>query len=363
MQSGEKINSIGFDLFNKNKLSEHIAVAASVYSSPEVIDPDHLLWKHLQNPYGPSTSVSLRNEMEDLVGRSFIQPRTFWVTPSLSCRGATITDLVIMPAERSAASLINMTRAIKSPDGIDVVVHTSNDSSDLIYRKLFKFPIVFTLAAAGLPLRVSNILKPHLANPTLRKAIEFLVSPWRWLLRASALVIGGISNVKFAAEPSESVMSEIFEEYRKHAGAHFERSQRFLKWRFSEGPLFNGKVEWVWSQGECLGYLAFKQVTLGGLVVFVIMDAVLRRRLTLKEAIAIKFLAVRLAIDGPFDAVFTLANTENSALKWLKVFPFFYIPDRHLPHSTPIFIHALNEHRSLEKQADVFFTLADLDYF
>lgn len=357
------MNLIGLDLFNKNKISEHIAVGTSVYSSPEVINSEHLLWKHLQNPYGSSVSVSLRNGSEELVGRSFIQPRTFWVTPSVSCRGATITDLVIMPAERNAASLISMTRAIKSPDGIDVVVHTSNDSSDLIYRKLFKFPIAFTLIATGLPLRVSNILKPHLANSTLRKVIELFVSPWRWLLRATALIMKIVSDVKFASEPTESVMSEIFEEYRHHAGVHFERSQRFLEWRFSEGPLFNGKVEWVWNQSECLGYLAFKQVKLGGLVVFVIMDAVLRRRLTRKEAIAIKFLAVCLAIENSCDAVFTLCNTENSALKWLKGFPFFHIPDRHLPHSTPIFIHASNEHRSLEKQVDVFFTLADLDYF
>lgn len=357
------MNAIQIDIFDQSKLSEHISVGASVYSSPEVINSEHFLWKHLRNPYGPSMSVSLRNASEDLVGRSFIQRRIFWVTPSTSCRGATITDLVIMPAERNAASLINMTRAIKSPDGIDVVVHTSNDSSDLIYRKLFKFPIVFTLTATGLPLRVFNILKPYFTNPGLIKVAELLVSPWRWVLRVSALVMGAVSGVKFAAEPSNSVMSEIFEEYRQHAGAHFERSQRFLNWRFSEGPLFNGKVEWVWSQGECVGYLAFKQVTLGGLVVFVILDAVLRRRLTLKEAIALKFLAARLAIESSCDAVFTLVNIENSALKWLKGFPFFHIPDRHLPHPTPIFIHASNEHRSLEKQADLFFTLADLDYF
>lgn len=357
------MNSVGFELFNQNKLSEHITVGKSVYSSAEVINSDHILWKHLQNPYGPSTSVSLRIASKELVGRSFIQPRTFWVTPSISCRGATVTDLVIMPAERNAASLITMTRAIKSPDGIDVVVHTSNDSSDLIYRRLFKFPIAFTLAATGLPLRVSNILKPRFTNSALIKVAELFASPWRWLLRATALVMGAVSDVKFASEPSEKVISEIFTEYRQHAGAHFERSQRFLSWRFSEGPLFNGEVEWVWIQGECVGYLAFKQVTLGGLVVFVIMDAVLRRRLSLKEAIAIKFLAARLAIEGSCDAVFTLVNIENSALKWLKGFPFFLIPDRHLPHSTPIFIHASIEHRSLEKQGDVFFTLADIDYF
>jgi len=357
------MNKIRFDIFDQKRLSEHIAVGASVYSSPEVINADHLRWKHLQNPYGPSTSVSLRNELETLVGRSFIQPRTFWFTPAVSCRGATITDLVIMPEARNAATLIGMTRAIKSPQGVDVVIHTSNDVSDLIYRKLFKFPIAFTLAATGLPIRVSNFLKSYFANPILIKVSELLVSPWRLLLRASALVIGSVSGVRLAAEPTDGVISEIFEEYRQHAGAHFERSQRFLKWRFSEGPIFNGTIEWVWSQGECVGYLAFKRVTLGGLDVFVILDAVLRRRLTQKESIALKFVAARLAIESSCDAIFTLANLDSPALKWLKGFPFIHIPDRHLPHPTPIFIHAADEFESLKNKKDIFFTLADLDYF
>ncbi|MDP3798974.1 MAG: hypothetical protein Q8R06_17815 [Polaromonas sp.] len=357
------MNTIQFDIFDQDQLSEHITIGASVYSCPEVIDPDHLRWKHLQNPYGSSTSISLRNEFGVLIGRSFIQPRTFWVTPFASCCGATITDLVIMPAERSAESLIGMTRAIKSPEGVDVVVHTSNDNSDLIYRKLFKFPVAFTLTAIGLPLRVSNILKSYFTNQVLIKVVELLVSPWRLVLGASALIMGAVCGIRLAAQPTADVMSEIFEEYRQHAGSHFERGQHFLEWRFSSGPLFNGKIEWVWSQGQCVGYLAFKRVVLGGLDIFVILDVVLRRRLTLQEGIALKFIAARLAIDSSCDAIFTLVNLESPALKWLKGFPFFHIPDRHLPHPTPIFIHASNEHRSLEKQADVFFTLADLDYF
>jgi len=357
------LNSISLELVDEKRISEHVAVGASVYSSQEVTSVDHLRWKHLESPYGPSTSVSLRNERDDLVGRSFIQPRTFCVTPSTSCSGATITDLVIMPEERNAASLIGMTRAIKSPDGVDVVIHTSNDVSDLIYRKLFKFPIAFTLVATGLPVRVSNILKPYLKNPILIQVAELLISPWRWLLRACALVMSAVSGVRFAAKPTDSVMSEIFEEYRQHAGAHFERSQRFIDWRFSTGLIFNGEIEWVWNRGQCLGYVAFKRVALGGLEVFVILDVVLRRRLALKEAIALKFLATRLAIQGSCDAVFTLVNIKNPALKWLQGFPFLRIPDRHLPHPTPIFIHTSNKCRSLEGRADLFFTLADLDYF
>lgn len=353
---------ISFELFEQKLVAEHINVGASVYSSPEVINADHIRWKHLDSPYGPSLSVSLRGDTGVLVGRSFIQARTFWVTPSASCRGATVTDLVIAPAERNAAALISMTRAIKAPAGVDVVVHTSNDSSDLIYRKLFKFQVVFSLVATGLPLRVASGLKPYFADPLI-KVLEFLISPWRWVLHASGLFMESISGVGFAAEPTAHVMNEVFDKHRQHVGAHFERDQRFLAWRFSEGPIFNGEVRWVWSRGECLGYLAFKQVTLGGLAVFVILDAVLKRRLTGKEAIALKFSIVRLGIQHSCDAVFSLVNIENSALKWLAGFPFFRIPDRHLPHATPIFIHASDEYRALEKQSDLFFTLADLDYF
>lgn len=357
------MNSIRVETFSDRGVPEHIVVGASVYSSPEVINRDQLLWKHLKSPYGPSISVSLRNDFDVLVGRSFIQPRTFWVTPAISCRGATITDLVVKPTERNAATLIGMTRAIKAPEGFDVVIHTSNDVSDLIYRKLFKFPIAFTLVAAGLPIRVSNILKSHFNHQTLIKVMELLVSPWRWALRASAVLMEVISSINLGAEPTDSVMSEIFQEFRQHAGSHFERSQRFLNWRFSEGPLFSGQIEWVWSQGQCLGYLAFKRVNLGGLEVLVIMDAVLRRQLTLQEAIALKFISARLAVVGSCDVIFSLANTGNSALKWLGGFPFVHIPDRHLPHPTPIFVHASSEYRSLEKESDLFFTLADLDYF
>lgn len=357
------MNLISIEIFGKESIGEQVAVGASVYSSPEVLNQEHLSWKHLKNPYGPSMSVSLRNEFDALVGRSFIQPRTFWVNSAISCRGATITDLVVKPTERNASTLIGMTRAIKSPEGFDLVIHTSNDVSDVIYRKLFKFPIAFTLAAVGLPIRVSNILKPHLKNDSLRKVMELLVSPWRWALRTSAVLMGVISGVSLGAEPTNSAMSELFQEFRQHAGSHFERSERFLNWRFSEGPLFNGRIEWVWVNGQCLGYLAFKQVDLGGLKVLVIMDAVLRRQLTPIEAIALKFISTGLAVAGSCDAIFSLANTANSALKWLAGFPFAQIPDRHLPHSTPIFIHGSNEYRSLEKRADLFFTLADLDYF
>ena len=357
------MNSIRFELLTDSSLNEHIVVGASVYCSPEVVNREHLSWKHLRNPFGPSTSVSLRNEHGGLVGRSFIQPRTLWLSPTIACRGATITDLVVRPEDRNAAALIGMTRATLAPEEVDVVAHTSNDVSDLIYRKLFKFQIAFSLVANGLPIRVSNVLKKRFGNRALARVLDLLVSPWRWALSGAAFLMANLNGIRLGAAPTEAAMSKLFDDFRKLAGAHFERSRRFLNWRFSEGPLFNGEVEWVWRRGQCMGFLVFKRVALGGLELFVIMDAVLCCRLRPMEAVALKLVAVRQAIDHSCDAIFSLANTNNPALEWLSGFPFVFIPDRYLPHTTPIFIHASDEYRSLEKQESVFFTLADLDYF
>jgi hypothetical protein len=270
---------------------------------------------------------------------------------------------VVTPTERNAATLIKMTKAIKTPDNIDVVVHTSNESSDLIYQKLFKFPVVFKLSATGLPVRCSNILKPHLNSAAILRLAEILLSPWRWVLRSIAFAASFALDLRLGDIPDRGTTADIFQEYRRIAGPHFERSQDFFQWRFYDGPIFNAHIEWVWSKSECLGYLAWRRVSLGGLSVLVIMDVVLRRRLTPSEAITLKFIATQVAIESGCDASFSLANIENRSLKWLKGFPFVSIPDKYLPHSTPLFVHASEEYKSLAVRRDIFLTLADLDYF
>jgi len=149
----------------------------------------------------------------------------------------------------------------------------------------------------------------------------------------------------------------------KRCWIYFDRNPLFLKWRFIEGPLFNGQVKWIGFRGVCFGYLVFKQVQLSGLNVCVLMDVVMRRKLTFMEGVAIKLLAVKFALDAASDALFTLANTNNSALEWLGRFPFISIPDSLLPHPTPIFIHASEEMYPLLNRKSIYLTLADLDYF
>jgi len=357
------LNCITTEKLTAQELVDHIAVGSSEYSSPEVVNPDHVAWKHLDNPYGPSVSVSLRKESGELVGHSFLQPRMFCIGHGQVVSGATITDLVIVPAERIAAALIGMTRMAKSVECFDVVLHTSNHVSDVIYRKLFKFPVACTLVASALPLRVANALAAHVPIGWLRDGLDILVAPWRWLVKGAAALSGTVGRISFGVEPAASVADEIFEDFKGHAGPHFERNTAFLDWRFREGPVFKGQLLWVWCRRQCLGYIAVRKVSINGFDVLVVLDSVLRRPLNKLESVSVQLLCAREAVQAHCDAVFCLANQGNDALRWWSEAPFIRIPDSYLPHPTPIFVHTKGRSVGKVFGAGVFLTLADLDYF
>lgn len=357
------MNSIKTESFLEKHLLEHIDAARSEYSTPEVVCYDHVKWKHLENPYGASLSVSLRKVSGELVGRSFLQQRKLCTKDGLCLKAATITDLVIVPKERSAASLIGMTRAAKTAEGFDLVAHTSNGTSDTIYRKLFKFPVACTLTAAVLPLRVGGLVARYIRSSYICSALDFIVAPWRWCVRGAAIITSVTSDVSFGMEPPKDLLAQILQEFSRHAGLHFERSLEFLNWRFSIGPISKCKIKWVYSSNECLGYIAVRKVTINGLDVLVVLDSVLRRSIGSLESMSLKLLCAREAVLENCDAVFCLANMNNVNLAWWGNFPYFRIPDNFLPHSTPIFVHTRNECISFDDQERFFLTLADLDYF
>jgi len=357
------MNKIRLEALRADGLDEQVAVGAAVYSTPEVTDREHLRWKHLGNPAGVSTSISARNAQGELVGRSFLQPRRVSLGVLDSCAGATVTDLVVKPEERNAATMISMTRAVRAPEGIDVVFHTSNEVSDIFYRKLFKFPVAFSLQAAGLPIGIAGAIRRFVPSRVLGSLGNFLASPWRLLVGAAAGACARGTRLAFGPAPEAGCRAAVFRRFRAYAGPHLERDDSFVEWRFSKGTLFRGDVKWLWKKEECLGYLAFKPVELGGLKIMVIMDSVLSRPLSAGESVHLKLMAARVAADDGCDAVFTIANLQNPALKWMSGFPFVGIPDRYLPHPTPIFVHAAEGKRGALERPDLFFSLADLDYF
>jgi len=358
------MNSIGVEVFKAEALHEHLSLGSSVYSSMEVLNPEHFLWKHLNGPYGPSTGIFLRNHETKLVGRSMIQSRDFISGSGIRHKGGIATDFVISHEARSPKVVIEMTKKIKDLSGYEVVAHTSNENSELIYRSLFKFPVVFRLAAYGVPINLFNLAN---AKTSLFWLIAYISKLLNILLKS--FFLGGnvffsyLTRLRFGSAPPPDVVDKILEDFKGHAGCHFERSPQFTDWRFNSAPLFKGLIKWLWCNNECLGYIALRQVSLNGVVFLVLMDPVFYRPLSLIESVSLKLLCISEGYKNDSDAIFTMINVDNKALKILGGFPFILVPDQYLPHPTPIYFHKSSNILNDDDLSTTFFTLADLDYF
>lgn len=357
------MNSIGVEVFKAEALHEHLSVGSSVYSSLEVLNPEHFLWKHLNGPYGPSTGICFRNHETKLVGRSMIQSRDFISGSSIRYKGGIITDFVISPEARSPKVVIEMTKKIKDLSGYEVVAHTSNENSELIYRSLFKFPVLFSLKAYGLPINISNLVKAKIGSFWITTYISRLLDLFlKGIFLACSQIFSRLAGLGFGSPPPSNDIDRILEQFRGHVGSHYERSSQCMDWRFNSAPLFKGLIKWIWSKNECLGYVALRQVTLNNVSFLVLMDPVFSRRLSSVEAVALKFLCVSEGYSIGSDVIFTMINESNSVLKMIRGFPFISIHDKYLPHPTPIYIHRSNNILN-DDLSTTFFTLADLDYF
>lgn len=358
------MSPISIEQLQMASTQEHLSLGASVYALPEVIDPDHFKWKHFDSPYGPSLSISLRNKDGQLIGRSLVQPRIFIGEGGDKLRGGIITDFVISPKYRNPSAMIGMTIRMKSLPGYDLIAHTSNEKSELIYRDLFKFPVAFKLTAFGVPINITNLLKSRINLSWLIPIVAFPVNVFlKIFFKLGSFIFINLFKIRFDSSPNDEDAEAILINFKKHAGVHFERKVPFLKWRFTSAPLFRGPVKWLWRNNQCLGYVAFRSVSIGGISFLVIMDPVFLRPLAPFESIALKFLCANLGYFLGSDIVFTMLNIANNALKTLKGFPFAPIPDRYLPHSTPLYIHKKENNLDANGLSTTFFTLADLDYF
>lgn len=357
------MKNISTETISADQIDEHVALASSVYDTPAVTDKSHFTWKHCESPYGASTCVALRTGEDTLVGRMLLQPRRFITATGNELTGATITDFVIDPKHRSAAQMIGMIKAAKAPPGISLVIHSSNEVSDPLYSQLFKFKREFMLQALGIPVGLKRILRCYISNEWVRGALDTLMLPARLTLRAFAGLQSFRTGIRLGLRPSEEIVDVILQEFKAGAGPHFERTSAFMKWRFDDGPLFPGHVEWLWQGSECLGFMAWQQIDKREIQILAITDLVTRRPLTSPEAMAVKLFAACLCIDRDMDAVFTLANVDNPMLACLPGFPFLRIPASQLPHPSPIYFHADPGGGAPENRATTYLTLADLDYF
>lgn len=357
---------VDIQIFTKDKIGIHQDVARGTYSAPEVVDAQHIYWKHIQNPFGPSSVITLPgNSLEaKIIGRSFLAVRDFHIDHLTTIKGSTVTDLVVKPEHRTAGRLIKLVKASKSFHNTKITIHSSNEVSDVFYRKMFKFPVRFSLASAGFPVRLSGYLKNKHVPNFATICINLVYSPARWIVRGLTPLLQLFSGLKLGRLPSTKELDRIHDGHHSRTGPQFRRNAEYVYWRYLEGPISRSEVYGIFNRNQkCVGYFAVRKVTLNGMIFTVLMDIITEQSLTKMQYLFLKFALMKITIKNGSEIAFAMFNPHHEELRWLNKFPFIKVPDNALPHPTPIFIH---QHESLSNINDLdkmYFTIADLDYF
>lgn len=357
---------VNIQTFTEDKISIHQDVAKGTYSSPEVVDAQHIYWKHIQNPFGPSSVITLTGNSSEnaIIGRSFLARRDFQINYATIIKGSTVTDLVVMPEYRTAGRLIELVKASKSFHNSMITIHSSNEVSDVFYRKMFKFPVIFSLESAGFPVRLTGYLRNKNVPNFAASLINLVYSPVRWMIHGITPLLKLFSGIKLGRLPTTQELDKIHHGHHSRTGPQFSRNAKYFYWRYIDGPISQSRVYGIFdSDNECIGYFSIRKVSLNGMIFTVLMDIVTEQSMTKLQYLFLKFALMKLTMKNKSEITFAMFNPNHKELNWLGELPFIKVPDSALPHPTPIFVH---QHESINKIKDLhkmYFTIADLDYF
>jgi len=332
------------------------------YGPSPSTNPDHIRWKHLDSPYGPSSYISLI-ETDQLVGRALIQPRPLY-TETETINVASVMDLLIDREHRlTPMNFINITEACGNLASYDMVFHTSNARTFPLYSKLLKFPNPFSLRAYGFPVRLAGAFTSVFGRRI--GAIDWFTAPLRWIIEFIAYAVNAVARLDISQrEMNENELEVICAKCLRQSGPHLARTKDFLKWRFIEAPLWPASIWRIDRKGQFIGYFVTRKVEMDGLVHFVLMDFILDPETPLIAQLALRLWLIRKAITSHADVLFTMVNASSSIARKCVGFPLIRIPDKLLPHTTPIFMRARNRYtKEFESNQLIHMTLADLDYF
>jgi len=353
---------ISVDKFTEADLDVFLEMTLLEYGPSDTSNPEHIKWKHLNSPFGASTYISL-TEAGKIIGRVLVQPRPL-LTAARVFNVASVMDLLISREHRSTpANFINLTKASANVSSYDLVFHTSNERTFPLYSKLFRFSNPFSLHAYGFPVRFAGLFSTIIGRKF--EAIDWFTAPLRWLLVGFALLFNAVARLEISQRKmSDEELGTLCSKCLHQSGPHLARTNSFLKWRFSDAPLWPAKVFRIDRKGKLIAYAVTRKVELGELNHLVLMDFIVDTEIPFIAQLALRTWLIREAITSKSDALFTMVNSNSSIARKCVGFPLINIPDKLLPHATPIFVRARsNEFIEFETDRSVHMTLADLDYF
>ncbi|WP_018294060.1 hypothetical protein [Mariprofundus ferrooxydans] len=353
---------ISVKTFEEEDLDGFLEMSQLEYGASVSSHAGHIRWKHLNSQFGKSLYVNL-SEAGQVVGRALIHPRKLH-TASKVFDGAQVMDLLINKTHRSRpGNFINLTKECGNIENFDLVFHTSNENSFPLYSRLFQFPSPFSLRSYAFPVRVAGFLS--LVTGRRIKIIDWITAPFRWLLWLIAYLFESLVGLDVSQRGmGDAELETLCAKCVSKSGPQLARTNDFLKWRFTDSPLWPALIFRVERKGMFLGYVVTREVELDGLKHLVLMDFVLDPDASFVAQLGLRLWLVRKAISMNVDALFAMANPSSHMARKVVGFPLVAVPDRFLPHATPVFVRSNNdESKWLTDEQSTHITLADLDYF
>jgi hypothetical protein len=355
---------IVFKKFTEAEIVNFIRLSEVEYGRMEsVTNPDHIRCKHLQTPYGPSTAMNLECAGEEVVGRAILQPRLICLSGK-QIPVAFVSDALIHPEfRRPVSNFISLMQSIKIAQDFPLVLHTSNNTTEDIYKKLLRFKWPFSLSAFGFLLNLRKAAFKVLKFDSL--LFELFSTPYKYLILLLCKTAAIFFDFKLTTEePDNTCFDKFCHKEAMKNDCEMVRDTQFLRWRYLQSPLWQAKILYLYKDSLLYGYVVLRNVELEGMKYTVVMDFALNETVSTLQRFYLRCSIIHMALSHGDDMVFTLLNPLSRASKKFIGFPWIKIPERFMPQRTPIFLHINDPSRvTLENLSNIHITLGDLDYF
>jgi hypothetical protein len=316
--------------FGEEHIEPYVRLSRAEYGDHAAVSQEnHLRWKFMENPQGPSVGIHLYRAAQ-LVGRLVAMPRDF-LYRGRTYKAAYMADLVVEREHRGMLPLLQLMQGLKQLSGFDFIAVTPNPAGAEVWEKFAKMPAHFDLGVAALPLcpaRVADTsgkLKIGRLAPLVDWPVNSLI---RWCGGLGSLFVDGELEAHW---PDAVELDSLFATVEGEDMATGRRDSAFLEWRFRRSPVFRYSTLFLRDRGKLAGYVVTRQSEYGGYRCNFIVDAFGRPDLTARLWRALRLQTIRDSAREGVEMAMAIGNLKCGALANLARTPLFTIPARFLP--------------------------------
>ena len=324
-----------------------------------VSQANHLRWKFIENPQGPSLGLHVYCG-EQMIGRMVAMPRDV-IYQNKVYRAAYMADLVVDRAHRGMMPLLLLMQGVKQLSGFDLVLITPNAAGTVVWEKLAKMSPQFELGVAAVPFCPASA-----SGKTGRLRMGALAAPVDWIFRS---LTGGLSRLGalfFRAEvqntwPDAVELESLLEHSREQEFGAGLRSRAFLEWRFRQSPVFQYDAWFIRENGELAGYLVTRHAQYEGLDCRFIVDVFGRHDSVDRLWRSVQLGVLRRAAQEKVEIAMSIGNDQCKPFSLISRFPFLRIPPGLLPRRIALYGQWISQPHFSFAPKNFYLTLADCD--